>query len=84
MSDSLWVNIRPTYILAYLFILHLHKELMRGIYLNTHLSAKTTKKYSASNETLDMSEMYINFIILIDKQNLIPCKLRFVISLALY
>ena len=31
MSDSLWVNIRPTYILACLFILHLHKDLMRGI-----------------------------------------------------
>ena len=31
MSDSLWVNISPTYILGCLYIAHLHNELMPSI-----------------------------------------------------
>ena len=67
MSDSLWVNIRPTYILACLFILHLHKDLMRGITNKYPSFCKTTKCYSAKYILLCVYQTSIKFMALKDK-----------------
>ena len=67
MSDSLWVNIRPTYILACLFILHLHKDLMRGITNKYPSFCKTTKCYSAKYILLCVYQTLIKFMAPKDK-----------------